>query len=170
MRHVHRLFILTGLLTLALCLPASAQTNQFYRAQGLDVGAGPSITLGLGKPQYGVAVESRYWESAYTATAIQIGNSDLGPNAYPGITYSDIKQYVRIIPFGSHPFLGRFALGPFTGVKRFFNDGATAAPVGGFIDFALTRKVGLEFSLEQDIATSPRDDGLFGVFEIQYKL
>jgi len=161
------------LIPLLFAFAATAQTNEYYYAGELDIKAGASVFVtgpGTAETEYGYTVETVYWQTIHTGTGLELGDNHFQRGVVTTLNYSAVTEYYRITPWPQTRFFNRFDIYSKTAAETWYDDGSKGATIGGGIDFAFTKKAGLNLDFAQhfDSIADKTGEGLKLSFAVKF--
>ena len=134
--------------------PGKLQPLGYFNKGDMEVSISPTVSsLDFFDPKapktFGISYETAYWTSDYTGTGIEIGSYDLRQTQYGLVDHIAVIEDLRLVPFKSDPFWGRFAGVLKLGTETFFYDGSKDIEVGVGLDYALNHTFVAEISAMQ---------------------
>lgn len=147
-----KLLYFTLILLTALCgFSAFGQTitpaplNQYYGAQEFNLELAPFAFHSVLEPKNGFTIgqslESQYYENNFTATSLEVGDTDVRTARNGIIDFFATKQYFRIVPDPTSPIFGRIELFSYIGAETWLNTGAKGTSLGAGFGIALTPRL-----------------------------
>ena len=153
-----------ALLVIAAVMSTAAvraqSTNQFYNVGDMDVMIAPtlsvpSIALAQRNQAYGLTLNMDYWQTARTATGIEIGTRDMRNVSNGEIDHITAIEKIRLVPFVNTPILNRLALTGYTGAEQWLDDGSKGLILGAGFEYAFTPNLRFAIDVAHQFETNP---------------
>jgi hypothetical protein len=158
-----KLLSLAVLVTL-LAGKSLAQTNQWSSTGDLTFGVAPEISFPMvpnhrKSEVYGLEYQTVYWQTIHTGTGVSFGKRDFSEFSSGYIDHISATEYLRLTPWPTSPFLGRFSFEAYTGAVSWFDDGSKSVEIGGAAVCAITKSLALDVQARDELATTAGKSG-----------